>query len=133
MAFRDWLNPQAAIVEDIAPPFNPITATTATTATTAGIESSKQLAANDQETQKESDADWYELIHGESTEELLYKHLLACPLCHITFEQYCYEGAKLGKAYDALLLRQEDAKLRRESLALRVDRACIKALPKIPF
>ena len=40
-------------------------------------------------------------------------------------EQYCLYGAELGKAYDALLLRQGDAKLRRESLALQVDRACI--------
>jgi len=90
-------------------------------------------AANDQETLKETDPDLYDLIYGKSTEELLYNHLLACPLCHITFEQYCYEGAKLGKAYDDLLRKDDNARAKREALALRVDRACIKALPKIPF
>mgnify|MGYP000272867861 FL=1 len=128
MAFRDWLNPQAAIVaisaiDDKETPYK--IPTIATIATIAEVESTKQLAANDQETQKESDADWYELIHGESTEELLYKHLLTCPLCHVEAEQYCLYGAELGKAYDALLLRQGDAQARRESLALQVDRACI--------
>ena len=81
--------------------------------------------ATDQETLKETDPDLYDLIYGKPTEELLYNHLLTCPLCHVEAEQYCLYGAELGKAYDALLLRQGDAKLRRESLALRVDRACI--------
>ena len=81
------------------------------------------IAANDQEAQEE--ADWHEFLYGKSTEELLYNHLLTCPLCHVEAEQYCLYGAELGKAYDALLLRQGDAKLRRESLALQVDRACI--------
>jgi len=83
------------------------------------------IAANDQETLKETDPDFYEFLYGKSTEELLYNHLLTCPYCHVEAEQYCLYGAELGKAYDALLLRQGDAKLRRESLALQVDRACI--------
>ena len=126
MAFRDWLNPQAAIVAISAiddkdtPHKKP---TIATIATIAEVESTKQLAANDQEAQEE--ADWHEFIYGKPTEELLYNHLLTCPLCHVEAEQYCLYGAELGKAYDALLLRQGDAKLRRESLALQVDRACI--------
>ncbi len=81
------------------------------------------IAANDQEAQEE--ADWHEFLYGKSTEELLYNHLLTCPLCHVEAEQYCLYGAELGKAYDALLLRQGDAQARRESLALQVDRACI--------
>ena len=81
--------------------------------------------ATDQETLKETDPDLYDLIYGKSTEELLYNHLLTCPYCHVEAEQYCLYGAELGKAYDALLLRQGDAKLRRESLALQVDRARI--------
>ena len=89
-------------------------------------------AANDQEAQEE--ADWHEFLYGKSTEELLYNHLLTCPLCHVEAEQYCLYGAELGKAYDALLLRQGDAKLRRESLALQVDRACISGNKRyIPF
>ena len=120
MAFRDWLKPQAAIIEDIAPPFNPITATTATT---AGIESTKQLAANDQDAQEE--ADWHEFIYGKPTEELLYNHLLTCPLCHVEAAQYCLYGDELGKQYDALLLKQEDAQAKRKALALQVDKACI--------
>ncbi len=83
------------------------------------------IAANDQETLKETDPDFYEFLYGKSTEELLYNHLLTCPLCHVEAEQYCLYGAELGKAYDALLLRQGDAQARRESLALQVDRACI--------
>jgi hypothetical protein len=31
----------------------------------------------------------------------------------------------MGSVYDALLLNRDDAQARRESLALRVDRACI--------
>ena len=126
MAFRDWLNPQAAIVAISAiddkdtPHKKP---TIATIATIAEVESTKQLAANDQEAQEE--ADWHEFLYGKSTEELLYNHLLTCPYCHVEAEQYCLYGAELGKAYDALLLRQGDAKLRRESLALQVDRARI--------
>jgi hypothetical protein len=116
MAFRDWLKPQAAIVEHIAPPFNPITAITATT---AGIESSK-LAANDHYenivvskndqdhhtksvVEAQEEADWHEFIYGKPTEELLYNHLLTCPYCHVEAEQYCLYGAELGKAYDARL------------------------------
>ena len=126
MAFRDWLNPQAAIVAISAiddkdtPHKKP---TIATIATIAEVESTKQLAANDQEAQEE--ADWHEFLYGKSTEELLYNHLLTCPLCHVKAEQYCLYGAELGKAYDALLLRQGDAQARRESLALQVDRARI--------
>ena len=81
------------------------------------------IAANDQEAQEE--ADWHEFLYGKSTEELLYNHLLTCPLCHVKAEQYCLYGAELGKAYDALLLNRDDAQARRESLALQVDRACI--------
>ena len=129
MAFRDWLKPQAAIIEDIAPPFNPITATTATT---AGIESSKQLAANDQDAQEE--ADWHEFIYGKPTEELLYNHLLTCPLCHVKAKQYCLYGVELGKAYDALLLNSEHSQERRTALVMQVDRANITGNKRyIPF
>jgi len=83
------------------------------------------IAANDQETLKETDPDFYEFLYGKSTEELLYNHLLTCPYCHVEAEQYCLYGAELGKAYDALLLNRDDAQARRESLALQVDRACI--------
>ena len=125
---------QAAIVaiSAIDDKYTPhIKQTIATIATIAEVESTKRLAANDQEAQEE--ADWHEFLYGKPTEELLYNHLLTCPLCHITFEQYCYEGAKLGKAYDDLLRKDDNARAKREALALRVDRACIKALPKIPF
>ena len=129
MAFRDWLKPQAAIIEDIAPPFNPITATTATT---AGIESTKQLAANDQDAQEE--ADWHEFIYGKPTEELLYNHLLTCPLCHVKAKQYCLYGVELGKAYDALLLNSEHSQERRTALVMQVDRANITGNKRyIPF
>jgi hypothetical protein len=90
------------------------------------------IAANDQEAQEE--ADWHEFLYGKSTEELLYNHLLTCPLCHVKAEQYCLYGAELGKAYDALLLRQGDAQARREDLALRIDKACISGNQRyIPF
>ena len=129
MAFRDWLKPQAAIIEDIAPPFNPITATTATT---AGIESTKQLAANDQDAQEE--ADWHEFIYGKPTEELLYNHLLTCPLCHVKAKQYCLYGVELGKQYDALLLNSEHSQERRTALVMQVDRANITGNKRyIPF
>lgn len=83
------------------------------------------IAANDQETLKETDPDFYEFLYGKSTEELLYNHLLTCPYCHILRGEYCLYGAELGKAYDALLLNRDDAQARRESLALQVDRARI--------
>ena len=138
MAFRDWLSPKAAIVEEKAPLISP---TIAIIATIAEVESSK-LAANDHYenivvsendqdhhtksvVEAQEEADWHEFLYGKSTEELLYNHLLTCPLCHVEAEQYCLYGAELGKAYDALLLRQGDAQTRRESLALQVDRACI--------
>jgi hypothetical protein len=147
MAFRDWLKPQAAIVEHIAPPFNPITAITATT---AGIESSK-LAANDHYenivvskndqdhhtksvVEAQEEADWHEFIYGKPTEELLYNHLLTCPLCHVEAEQYCLYGAELGKQYDALLLNSEHAQERRTALVMQVDRANITGNKRyIPF
>ena len=83
------------------------------------------LAANDQETLKENDPDFYAFLYGKSTEELLYNHLLTCPVCHVEAAQYCLYGDELGKQYDALLLKQEDAQAKRKALALQVDRACI--------
>jgi len=130
MAFRDWKNPksQAAIVEEKAPPISP---TIATIATIADVESSK-LAANDQEAQEE--ADWNEFLYGKSTEELLYNHLLTCPLCHVKAKQYCLYGAELGKQYDALLLNSEHAQERRTALVMQVDRANITGNKRyIPF
>ncbi len=58
-------------------------------------------------------------------EKPLFNHLLACPYCHIEKAQYCASGYAMGSVYDALLLNRDDAQARRESLALRVDRACI--------
>jgi len=66
-------------------------------------------------------------------EKPLFNHLLDCPYCHIKKAQYCASGYAMGSVYDALLLAYDDARAKREALALRVDRACIKALPKIPF
>jgi hypothetical protein len=72
--------------------------------------------------------------HGQSrtTDEVLanherpfFYHLLACPYCHIEKAQYCVSGYDMGSVYEALLLNRADAQTRRESLALRVDRACI--------
>ena len=135
MAFRDWLNPQAAIVAISAiddkdtPHKKP---TIATIATIAEVESTKQLAANDQEAQEE--ADWHEFIYGKSTEELLYNHLLTCPYCHVEAEQYCLYGDELGKQYDALLLNSEHAQERRTALVMQVDRANITGNKRyIPF
>ena len=129
MAFRDWLSPKAAIVEEKAPFISP---TIATIATIAEVESTKQLAANDQEAQEE--ADWHEFLYGKSTEELLYNHLLTCPLCHVKAKQYCLYGAELGKQYDALLLNSEHAQERRTALVMQVDRANITGNKRyIPF
>jgi len=90
--------------------------------------------ATDQETLKETDPDLYVLIYGKSTEELLYNHLLTCPLCHVVAEQYCLYGAELGKAYDALLLNSEHAQERRTALVMQVDRANITGNKRyIPF
>ena len=58
-------------------------------------------------------------------EKPLFNHLLACPYCHVKKAQYCVSGYAMGSVYDALLLNRDDAQARRESLALRVDRACI--------
>ena len=135
MAFRDWLNPQAAIVAISAiddkdtPHKKP---TIATIATIAEVESTKQLAANDQEAQEE--ADWHEFLYGKSTEELLYNHLLTCPLCHVEAAQYCLYGDELGKQYDALLLNSEHSQERRTALVMQVDRANITGNKRyIPF
>lgn len=135
MAFRDWLNPQAAIVAISAiddkdtPHKKP---TIATIATIAEVESTKQLAANDQEAQEE--ADWHEFLYGKSTEELLYNHLLTCPLCHVKAKQYCLYGVELGKQYDALLLNSEHSQERRTALVMQVDRANITGNKRyIPF
>ena len=138
MAFRDWLKPQTAIVEEKDPFISP---TIATIATIAEVESSK-LAANDHYenivvskndqdhhtksvVEAQEEADWHEFLYGKSTEELLYNHLLTCPLCYVETAQYCLYGDELGKQYDALLLKQEDAQAKRKALALQVDRACI--------
>ena len=135
MAFRDWLNPQAAIVaisaiDDKDTPHK--IPTIATIATIAEVESTKQLAANDQDAQEE--ADWHEFLYGKSTEELLYNHLLTCPLCHVKAKQYCLYGAELGKQYDALLLNSEHAQERRTALVMQVDRANITGNKRyIPF
>jgi len=135
MAFRDWLNPQAAIVAISAiddkdtPHKKP---TIATIATIAEVESTKQLAANDQEAQEE--ADWNEFLYGKPTEELLYNHLLTCPLCYVEAAQYCLYGDELGKQYDALLLNSEHAQERRTALVMQVDRANITGNKRyIPF
>jgi|GEM_PF-2767810 len=58
-------------------------------------------------------------------EKPLFYHLLACPYCHVKKAQYCADGYAIGNVYDALLLNRDDAQARRDSLALRVDRACI--------
>ena len=129
MAFRDWLKPKAIIIEETAPFISP---TIATIATIAEVESTKQLAANDQEAQEE--ADWHEFIYGKSTEELLYNHLLTCPLCHVKVKQYCLYGDELGKQYDALLLNSEHSQERRTALVMQVDRANITGNKRyIPF
>ena len=135
MAFRDWLNPQAAIVaisaiDDKETPHK--IPTIATIATIAEVESTKQLAANDQEAQEE--ADWHEFLYGKSTEELLYNHLLTCPYCHVEAAQYCLYGDELGKQYDVLLLNSEHSQERRTALVMQVDRANITGNKRyIPF
>ena len=90
--------------------------------------------ATDQETLKETDPDLYDLIYGKPTEELLYNHLLTCPLCHVKVKQYCLYGDELGKQYDALLLNSEHAQERRTALVMQVDRANITGNKRyIPF
>lgn len=90
------------------------------------------IAANDQEAQEE--ADWHEFIYGKPTEELLYNHLLTCPLCHVEAAQYCLYGDELGKQYDALLLNSEHSQERRTALVMQVDRANITGNKRyIPF
>jgi len=92
------------------------------------------LAANDQETLKENDPDFYAFLYGKSTEELLYNHLLTCPLCYVEVAQYCLYGDELGKQYDALLLNSEHAQERRTALVMQVDRANITGNKRyIPF
>ena len=59
-------------------------------------------------------------------EKPLFTHLLACPYCHVLRGEYCTNGYAIGSVYDALLLNRDDAQARRESLALRVDRALIQ-------
>ena len=90
------------------------------------------IAANDQEAQEE--ADWNEFLYGKPTEELLYNHLLTCPLCHVKAKQYCLYGDELGKQYDALLLNSEHSQERRTALVMQVDRANITGNKRyIPF
>jgi hypothetical protein len=85
-------------------------------------------------TQKETDPDLYDLIYGKSTEELLYNHLLTCPLCHVEAAQYCLYGDELGKQYDVLLLNSEHSQERRTALVMQVDRANITGNKRyIPF
>ena len=82
----------------------------------------------------QEEADWHEFIYGKPTEELLYNHLLTCPLCHVKAKQYCLYGAELGKQYDALLLNSEHAQERRTALVMQVDRANITGNKRyIPF
>ncbi len=94
------------------------------------------IAANDQETLKETDPDFYEFLYGKSTEELLFNHLIDCPYCHIKQAQYCLYGNELGKQYDALLLKNEHAQERRAALSFQVDRAKItgnrRYMPFVP-
>lgn len=88
--------------------------------------------ATDQEAQEE--ADWNEFLYGKPTEELLYNHLLTCPLCYVEAAQYCLYGDELGKQYDALLLNSEHAQERRTALVMQVDRANITGNKRyIPF
>jgi len=90
--------------------------------------------ATDQETLKETDPDLYDLIYGKPTEELLYNHLLTCPLCHVEAAQYCLYGDELGKQYDVLLLNSEHSQERRTALVMQVDRANITGNKRyIPF
>lgn len=131
MAFRDWLEPKTAIVEDNPPC---IRQTIATIATIAEQESTKQLNDNDQEAQE--DADWHEFLYGKPTEELLFNHLIDCQWCHIEQAQYCLYGNELGKQYDALLLKNEHAQEKRAALSFQVDRAKItgnrRYMPFVP-
>ena len=58
-------------------------------------------------------------------EEPLFNHLLNCSICHIERGEYCLQGKERGKNYDDVLLPFDDAQAKRESLALRVDKALI--------
>lgn len=58
-------------------------------------------------------------------EEPLFNHLLNCSICHIERGEYCLQGKERGKNYDDVLLPSDDALAKRESLALRVDKALI--------
>ena len=58
-------------------------------------------------------------------EESLFNHLLNCSICHIERGEYCLQGKERGKNYDDVLLPFDDALAKRESLALRVDKALI--------
>ena len=65
------------------------------------------IAANDQETLKETDPDFYEFLYGKSTEELLYNHLLTCNQCeYLSFTGSC---SRLGKRVIAAALRECDS------------------------
>ena len=62
------------------------------------------IAANDQETLKETDPDFYEFLYGKSTEELLYNHLLTCNQCeHLSLTGSC---SRLGKRVIPEALRE---------------------------
>lgn len=58
-------------------------------------------------------------------EEPLFNHLLNCSICHVERGEYCLQGKERGKNYDDVLLPFDDALAKRESLALRVDKALI--------
>ena len=58
-------------------------------------------------------------------EKSLFNHLLNCSICHIERVEYCLQGKERGKNYDDVLLQFDDAQAKRESLALRVDKALI--------
>lgn len=62
------------------------------------------IAANDQETLKETDPDFYEFLYGKSTEELLYNHLLTCNQCeHLALTGTC---SRLGKRVNPQAMRE---------------------------
>ena len=62
------------------------------------------IAANDQETLKETDPDFYEFLYGKSTEELLYNHLLTCNQCeYLSFTGSC---SRLGKRVNPQAMRE---------------------------
>jgi len=65
------------------------------------------IAANDQETLKETDPDFYEFLYGKSTEELLYNHLLTCNQCeYLALTGTC---SRLSKRVNPQAMRECDS------------------------